>query len=102
MADKVQLWLMELHIKFRSIKPGSLYLNGKVERVQRTMLTEFHSEADLKSETLANDMGLWLIYFNCQRIHGSLETTPVDMLCNRIYDAPTSDEVYDAYDPTKE
>jgi transposase InsO family protein len=64
MADKVQLWLMELHIKFRPNKPGSPHLNGKVERVQRTMLTEFYAEADLKSEALSDDMGLWLMYYN--------------------------------------
>jgi transposase InsO family protein len=102
MADKVQLWLMELHIKFRPIKPGSPHLNGKVERVQRTMLTEFYSWANLKSKTLSDDMGEWLMYYNYQRIHGSLGCTPVDKLCERIYNAPTSDDVFDAFDPAKE
>jgi transposase InsO family protein len=102
MADKVQLRLMELHIKFRPNKPGSPHLNGKVERVQQTILTELYSWTNLKSETLSEELGVWLMYYNYQRIHGSLGTAPVDKLCERIYDAPTGDEVYDSFDPTKE
>jgi len=33
MADKVQIRLMELHIKYRPLKPGQPHLNEKVERV---------------------------------------------------------------------
>ena len=102
MADKVQFRLMELHIKFRPIKPGSPHLNGKVERVQRTMLTELYSLTNLKSETLSDEMGVWLMYYNYQRIHGSLGTPPVEKLCQRIHDAPTSDDVFDAFEPAKE
>lgn len=102
MADKVQLRLMELHIKFRPIKPGSPHLNGKVERVQRTMLTELYSMINLKSETLSDELGVWLMYYNYQRIHGSLGTSPMEKLCQHIYDTPLSDEAFDAFDPTKE
>lgn len=42
------------------------------------------------------------MYYNYQRILGSLGTTPVYKLCERIYGVPTSDEVYDAFDPTTE
>lgn len=102
MADKVQLRLMELHIKFRPVKPGSPHLNGKVERVQRTMLTELYSMIDLKSDTLSDDLGAWLMYYNYQRIHGSLGTSPMEKLCQRIHDAPMSDDVFDAFNPSKE
>lgn len=102
MSDNVQLRIMELHIKFRAIKPGSLHLNGKVERVQRTILTELYSLTNLKSETLSDELGIWLMYYNYKRIHGSLGTSPVDKLFQCICDAPTSDGVSEAFDLARE
>jgi len=102
MADKVQYRLIELHIKYRPIRPGSPHLNGKVERVQQTMLTELYSHINLNSDTLANDLGVWIMYYNYQRIHGSLGVASVEKLCERIYDAPSGDEVYKSFDPSKE
>lgn len=45
-AYAVQERLMSWAIKFRPIKPYSPYLNGKVERSQRTDLDEFWSSID--------------------------------------------------------
>lgn len=42
-AEKVQLKMMELGIKFRPNKPGSSHLKGKVERSQKTDLEEFYT-----------------------------------------------------------
>jgi len=36
------------------------------------MRAEFHSYAKLKSETLSDDLGVWLMAYNYQRIHGML------------------------------
>jgi hypothetical protein len=66
------------------------------------MLTELYSWTDSKSETLSEDFGVWLMYFNYQRILEPLDTTPVDKLCERIYDALTGDDVYDSFDPSQE
>jgi hypothetical protein len=37
---------MDWGIKFRPVKPRTPHLNGKVERVQRTVLCEFYAMAD--------------------------------------------------------
>jgi len=42
---------MEYGIKFRPIKPRSPYLNGKVEKSQRTDLDEFYSTVDIRIRT---------------------------------------------------
>jgi len=49
LAEKVQRRLMEFGIKLRPNKPGSPYLNGKVERSQKTDLEEFYPTVDLKA-----------------------------------------------------
>lgn len=46
-AEKVQLKMMKLGIKFRPNKPASPHLNGKVERSQKTDLEEFYAITDL-------------------------------------------------------
>lgn len=102
MAMKVQRFLKESCIKYRPVKPRSPHLNGKVERVQRTILEEFYAFANLKSEALSEELGVWTMYYNYQRIHGSLGKPPVEKLCERIHDAPFWDDVIDAYDPAKE
>jgi transposase InsO family protein len=45
-AIKVQKYLLRQSIKFRPIKPGSPHLNGKVERSQKTDLSEFYPTID--------------------------------------------------------
>lgn len=47
-AEKVQLILMSLGIKFRPNKPGSLHLNGEVERSQKLILKNY-AIADLSN-----------------------------------------------------
>lgn len=44
---------------------------------------------------------MWLMYYNYQRIDGSLGVTPVEKLFEHIYDGPTSDEVDEVYDLAK-
>lgn len=55
-AEKFQKELMTLAIKFRPIKPASPHLNGKVERVQKTLLDEFYSTVDINSSTLHQEL----------------------------------------------
>lgn len=66
------------------------------------MLTELYSVTNLKSEALSDELGVWLMYYNYQRIHGSLGSSSIEKLCQHIYDAPMSDEVFDTFDATKE
>lgn len=42
------------------------------------------------------------MYYNYQRVHGSLGTMPAEKFCERIWDAPSALDVYDGYDPDRE
>jgi transposase InsO family protein len=48
-AEQVQRRLMAETIRFRPIPPRSPHLNGKVERVQRTLLEEFWATVNLRA-----------------------------------------------------
>ncbi|MEX2161981.1 MAG: IS481 family transposase [Anaerolineales bacterium] len=102
MAMKVQQRLQDLHIKFRPTRPRSPQLNGKVERAQRTIKEEFYSWVDMDSPDLAGELGSWLIYYNYQRVHGSLSCTPSERFCSRIHDAPLWGQIFEQYDDRKE
>lgn len=94
---------MEFSIKFRPNKPGSPYLNGKVERSQRTDLEEFYPTADINDPDLEDRLEEWQFYYNWQRPHGSLNgKTPMGKNCELINETPLWDEVIDRYDKSKE
>lgn len=48
------------------------HLNGKVERVQQTILDEFYAISDLTDSELELKLSDWDIHYNRERIHGSL------------------------------
>jgi transposase InsO family protein len=73
---RVQQRLMDLHIKFRPTKPRSPHLNGKVERTQRTDWEEFYSLVDLKAPNLPEQLLQWQTYYNRERRHSSIGTSP--------------------------
>lgn len=54
MALRVQQYLRGQHIKFRPNRPGSPHLNGKVERVQRTVKEELYSGLPGRNTALTN------------------------------------------------
>jgi len=102
MAMEVQKFLTEYCIKYRPNRPASPHLNGKVERVQKTVKEEFWATADMNSDDLKNDLGVWVTYYNYQRIHGSIGRTPAEMLVSKIWDAPYSYDVEENYNPQSE
>ncbi len=102
MALKVQLFLRRHSVKYRPLRPGSPYLNGKVERAQRTAQAEFWSSIDLDQPDLADECGTWVMYYNYQRVHSSLGVTPSDRFCERIYDTPEWTDVVETYALDKE
>ena len=64
-AVKVQEKLMKYSIKFRTVKPASPHLNGKVERFQQTDLREFYAMANLSNfEILKNELKEWQTTYN--------------------------------------
>jgi transposase InsO family protein len=67
-AEGVQRRLMDEAIRFRPIPPRSPHLNGKVERVQRTVLEEFWDAADSKAADIGEQLAQWVSYYNWHRI----------------------------------
>jgi transposase InsO family protein len=97
-AYSFQEKLMEYAIKFRPVRPASPYLNGKVERSQRTDLDEFYRTADLKSSDLSQRLEEWQNHYNQYRVHGSLNgRTPWEAWLERLSLTPFRDAVEAAY-----
>ena len=82
---------------------GSPHLNGKVERVQRTVLEEFSDAADSKAADIGEQLAQWISYYNWHRPHESLHgRSPIDRLCQLASQTPLWGEVGEACDPKKE
>jgi len=102
-ATQFQQRLLDWGIKFRPIKPASPYLNGKVERSQRTDLDEFYSTVDLKNSDLHTLLAEWQHYYNWDRPHSSLGgKTPIERLNELSEKTPLWEEVAAKFDPSKE
>lgn len=102
-AEKVQKAFMEYGIKFRPNKPASPYLNGKVERSQKTDKAEFYATVDLDAEDLDDQLALWQHYYNWDRPHSAHNgKTPMERYFELINETPFSDEVYDHYQADSE
>lgn len=104
-AYAVQDCLAGYSIKFRPIRPRNPHLNGKVERVQKTVLTEFFATLDSNIQTLAEideALALWQHQYNWFRIHGSLGRAPQDKLHELSEKTPLWDEVISHYEPALE
>lgn len=101
-AAPVWDYLLENCIRWRPIAPGKPHLNGKVERVQRTIWDELYSRLNLKTANVADELGDYLIRYNYRRIHGSLATTPAERERECIWDAPMRYDAQMAFNPTYE
>lgn len=101
-AMQFQERLLEWGIKFRPIKPGSPYLNGKVERSQRTDFDEFYSTVNLKYSDLHNLLAEWQHYYNWDRPHSSLGgKTPIERLNELSDKTPLREKVAAKFDSSK-
>jgi transposase InsO family protein len=102
-AYEVQEYLKEVAIKFRPVRPRSPHLNGKVERVQKTVLDELYATIDLKSADIEEELGCYQHYYNWQRPHGAHNgKTPMDRYFEESSRTPFRDEVDALYDPSTE
>ena len=102
LASCQQLALLDLRIKQRPIPPRTPHLNGKVERVQKTLLDEFCATTRLDSPTLADDLGDWLLDYNYHRVHGSLGMTPMHRFAQLAKETPYWDDIAEAFDRENE
>lgn len=94
---------MEWGIKFRPIRPASPYLNGKVERAQKTDLDEFYTTVDLDAPDLDEQLDLWQFFYNWHRPRGGLNgKTPIDRYCKLLDQTSLSEEVRSICDPLRE
>jgi transposase InsO family protein len=102
-AEEMQRRLMAETIRFRPIPPRSPHLNGKVERVQRTILEEFWATVNPQTPDIADRLAEWVHHYNWDRPHESLHgLSPIDRVCERADKTPLQGEVSDAYEPAKE
>jgi len=85
--------LLSWRIKWRPNRPGAPHLNGKVERVQKTVIEEFYSISDLNSPNLEFDLSQWQWYYNHDRIHGTLGKTPMERVLELQDKIPASQDV---------
>ncbi len=103
MAAAVQERLFEYRIKYRPLRPRSPHLNGKVERVQKTVLAEFYATIDLHAPDLADELAYWQTYYTWHRPHGALQgKPPLDRWLELTKITPYSDEVLEQFDLRKE
>ena len=71
-----------LQIKRRFTKPGCPWTNGKAERLNRTLQTEWaYSKAWTSNADRTAALAPWLAYYNNERAHTSLGGhTPISRL----------------------
>lgn len=80
------------------------HLNGKVERVQKTVLDEFYVTANIEDPELESNLLEWQYHYNHERIHGSLNMPPFVKM-KQLYDdgkLPGWEKVDDRFDAVKE
>lgn len=82
----------------------SPYLNGKVERVQKTDFDEFYSTVALHQpiQILNQQLEGFQDYYNWECVHGSLGVTPEQCYYDRSRLIPHTEEVTDQFDPVAE
>lgn len=102
-AEGVQRRLMAWSVKFRPIPPRSPYLNGEIERAQRTVLEEFWPTVDSRAPDVVDQLSQWVHHFNWRRPHEGLGgLCPIDRVCERADKTSIWTEVADTYDASKE
>lgn len=101
-AYEVQDRLIDWGIKFRPIRPASPHLNGKVERVQQTILSEFYATIDLPVDDLQERLEEWQFYYNWQRVHGSTGKTPIERCNELLSKTPYWEDVSADFDTERE
>jgi len=94
---------MEYGIKFRSNKSGSLHLNGKFERSQKTDKAEFYATVNLDDPNLSEKLAYWQQYYNWERSHSAHHgKPPIHKYFELIEQTLLSEDVSGEYFPEAE
>jgi transposase InsO family protein len=68
----------QLRAEQRFIKPHCPWTNGKIERLNRTLATEWAYRQIFTSNQARQDaLAPWLHHYNTERIHTGIGTTPI-------------------------
>ncbi|KQV08294.1 integrase [Leifsonia sp. Root112D2] len=68
----------QLGAQQRFIKPHCPWTNGKIERLNRTLATEWaYRQPFTSNQERAAALDPWLNYYNTERIHTGIGTTPI-------------------------
>jgi hypothetical protein len=70
--------------------------------VQQTILVELYATLDLKTANLSEEAGVWAMYYNYRRVHGTLGKTPVERKHELSDITPYSYAVQPLFDPKEE
>ena len=101
-AYLIQEALFDWKIKWRPNRAGAPHLNGKVERVQKTILDEFYETIDLRSSDLEFQLAQWEYFYNYERVHSSLGESPMNKVKRLQGEIPKVKEVALLFDDKKE
>jgi transposase InsO family protein len=99
-AYEVIEWLESNSVKWRPIRPASPHLNGKVERVQRTVLDELFAalDADLSFEEYRAELEDWIDHYNRTRVHGAIGQPPINKALDLENTIPDANWTWAEYD----
>lgn len=74
-------WCADHNISQHFTKPRTPQTNGKAERVIRTLMEEWHRKNRFSGkEERRRSLYAYVDFFNHERVHGSLGTTPIERL----------------------
>ena len=81
LSHDVQAVIRDLGAKHKLIRPHCPWQNGKVERLNRTLQTEWAYREIFTSNTdRANALAPWIEHYNTQRHHSAINGTPLSRL----------------------
>ena len=102
LAEEVQRRPVDEAIRFRPIPPRSPRLNGKAERVQRTVLEEFWDAANSKAADDGEHRAQWVANWRRPPMTASMGAALLTLCVNLQSQTPLWGEVGEDYDPKRE
>lgn len=92
----------QLTLEARHSRPFEFSEMSKVERTQRTDWEEFYSLVDLKASDLPEQLQQWQTYYNRERRHSSIGTSPWQKFQDKLSLIPSQEQVSNIYQASTE